>query len=151
MTAAASHIEKGPDDIMNQTKLTDLYDPMSNSWRSCADMNWLREYHAVTVLVPDGRVVTTAGTGGPAQPGVSNDVEAFEPPYLFRGIRPRIDAISTTSDEPRTSIRSQRRACSAASARSCCGSESPKFTTVEMRRPPHAGHDGWPATGCCVR
>ena len=80
-----------------QTKLTDLYDPISNTWRRCADMAWHREYHAVTVLVPDGRVVTTAGTGGPAQPGISNDVEAFEPPYLFRGIRPRIDAISTTT------------------------------------------------------
>lgn len=86
-----------PTNEWNQTKLTDIYDPTANSWRRCADMAWYREYHAVTVLVPDGRVVTTAGTGGPAQPGVSNDVEAFEPPYLFRGIRPRIDAISTTT------------------------------------------------------
>lgn len=80
-----------------QTKLTDLYDPTSNSWHRCADMAWHREYHAVTVLVPDGRVVTTAGTGGPANPGISNEVEAFEPPYLFRGIRPRIDILSGTS------------------------------------------------------
>ncbi len=80
-----------------QTRLTDLYNPASNSWRRCADMAWFREYHATTLLVPDGRVITTAGTGGPANPGVSNDVEAFEPPYLFRGIRPRIDAISSTS------------------------------------------------------
>lgn len=86
-----------PTNEWGQTKLTDLYDPISNTWRRCADMAWYREYHAVTVLVPDGRVVTTAGTGGPAQPGLSNDVEAFEPPYLFRGIRPRIDAISTTT------------------------------------------------------
>lgn len=80
-----------------QTKLTDLDDPVSNGWRRGADMTWHREYHAVTVLVPDGRVVTTAGTGGPAQPGISNDVEAFEPPYLFRGIRPHIDALSTNA------------------------------------------------------
>jgi hypothetical protein len=86
-----------PTNAWRQTKLTDLYDPSSNSWRSCADMAWFREYHAVTVLVPDGRVVTTAGTGGPAAPGITNDVEAFEPPYLFRGIRPRIDAVSTTT------------------------------------------------------
>ena len=80
-----------------QTRLTDLYDPATNSWRRCADMAWFREYHATTLLVPDGRVITTAGTGGPANPGVSNDVEAFEPPYLFRGIRPRIDDVSSTS------------------------------------------------------
>lgn len=86
-----------PTNAYGQTKRTDLYDPVSNTWRRCADMAWFREYHATTLLVPDGRVVTTAGTGGPANPGVSNDIEAFEPPYLFRGIRPRIDAISATS------------------------------------------------------
>lgn len=88
-----------PTNAWGQTKLTDLYDPVANRWQRMADMAQFREYHAVTVLVPDGRVVTTAGTGGPAEPGISNDVEAFEPPYLFRGIRPRIDAISTTDLE----------------------------------------------------
>jgi len=63
------------------------------------DMAWFREYHAVTLLVPDGRVVTTGGTKikfafGPT----SDDVEAFEPPYLFRGVRPQIVALS--SDVP---------------------------------------------------
>lgn len=86
-----------PTNEFGQTKLTDIYDPASDSWRRCADMAWFREYHAVTLLVPDGRVVTTAGTGGPAMPGVSNDVEAFEPPYLFRGVRPHLDALSTSS------------------------------------------------------
>ena len=85
-----------PTNAYGQTRLTDLYDPAANSWRRCADMAWFREYHATTLLVPDGRVITTAGTGGPANPGVSNDVEAFEPPYLFRGVRPRIDAITST-------------------------------------------------------
>ena len=85
-----------PTNSYGQTKLTDLYNPTTNTWRRCADMAWYREYHATTLLVPDGRVITTAGTGGPANPGVSNDIEAFEPPYLFRGIRPRIDALSAT-------------------------------------------------------
>ena len=81
-----------PTNGFGQTRLTDLFDPSGNAWRRCADMSWYREYHAVSVLVPDGRVVTTAGTGGPASPGVSNDIEAFEPPYLFRGLRPRLAA-----------------------------------------------------------
>ena len=88
-----------PTNAWGQTKLADLYDPVADRWQRMADMVHFREYHAVTVLVPDGRVVTTAGTGGPAQPGISNDVEAFEPPYLFRGVRPRIDTISTTDLE----------------------------------------------------
>ena len=94
-----------PTNQWGQTKLADLYDPMTNSWRPLANMVHFREYHAVSVLVPDGRVVVTAGTGGPAQPGISNDVEALEPPYLFRGVRPRIDALSTADlrhDQPFT-------------------------------------------------
>ncbi len=89
-----------PTNAFGQTKLTDLFDASTNTWRRCADMAWFREYHATTLLVPDGRVITSAGTGGPANPGVSNDIEAFEPPYLFRGIRPRIDAISATRLTP---------------------------------------------------
>ncbi len=79
-------------------KWTDLYEPTTNSWRRMADMNWFREYHAVTLLVPDGRVVTTGGTRIKFQVGpTSNDIEAFSPPYLFRGVRPEITSLSSTS------------------------------------------------------
>ncbi|GFO81990.1 MAG: hypothetical protein A49_16170 [Methyloceanibacter sp.] len=79
-------------------KWTDLYDPATNSWRRMADLNWFREYHAVTLLVPDGRVVTTGGTRIKFHVGpTSNDIEAFSPPYLFRGVRPEITSLSTTS------------------------------------------------------
>jgi hypothetical protein len=77
-------------------KWTDLYDPLSNSWRRMADMTHFREYHAVTLLVPDGRVLTTGGTRIKFQVGpTSADIEAFSPPYLFRGVRPRIEAITS--------------------------------------------------------
>jgi hypothetical protein len=77
-------------------KWTDLYDPTTGAWRRMADMNHFREYHAVTLLVPDGRVVTTGGTRIKFQVGpTSNDIEAFSPPYLFRGVRPQITSIST--------------------------------------------------------
>ncbi len=85
-----------PTNQFGQTKIAEIYDPMLDRWRRVADMNYFREYHATTLLIPDGRVVTTAGTGSPAFPGISNDIEAFEPPYLLRGIRPRIDSLSTT-------------------------------------------------------
>jgi hypothetical protein len=56
-----------------------------------------REYHAMTLLVPDGRVLTTSGTGDQATgPAPEASIEAFEPPYLFRGVRPQIEALSTT-------------------------------------------------------
>jgi hypothetical protein len=64
-----------------------------------ADMNRFIHYHNVTVLVPDGRVIATGGAGLTSNRSFAGDdssIEAFEPPYLFRGVRPRIDWLSTT-------------------------------------------------------
>lgn len=84
-------------DILGIVKWSDLFDPADNSWRRVADMNWFREYHAVSLLVPDGRVLTTGGTRIKFQFGpTSADIEAYSPPYLFRGVRPQISAISNT-------------------------------------------------------
>lgn len=75
-------------------KRTDLYDPATDTWRRMADMAHFREYHAVTLLVPDGRVLTTGGTRIKFQVGpTSADIEAFSPPYLFRGVRPQLGPI----------------------------------------------------------
>src|SRR5207249_2695178 len=55
-------------------------------------------YHNVTVLAPDGRVIATGGAGLTSNRSFAGDdssIEAFEPPYLFRGVRPRIDWLST--------------------------------------------------------
>lgn len=84
------------ENILGMVKLTDLYDPAVNSWRSMAEMNWFREAHAVTLLIPDGRVVIASGTKIKYQynPDIT-DIEAFSPPYLFRGVRPQITNIST--------------------------------------------------------
>ncbi len=87
--------------ILGIVKWCDIYDPDTDSWRRVADMNWHREYHAMTLLVPDGRVVTTGGTRIKFQVGpLSADIEAYSPPYLFRGVRPGITTISAT-DLPR--------------------------------------------------
>ncbi len=95
--AAGGKLQDGSDVPTNewgQVAVADLYDPEKDSWREVAPMNLAREYHALTLLVPDGRVLTTSGTGNQASgPTDENSVEAFEPPYLFRGIRPRIDSI----------------------------------------------------------
>ncbi len=56
-----------------------------------------REYHATTLLLPDGRVLTTAGAGSPALPSPDDGIDVYDPPYLFRGPRPSIDAISATN------------------------------------------------------
>ena len=62
------------------------------------DLNRFIHYHNVTLLVPDGRVIATGGAGLTSNRSFAGDdssIEAFEPPYLFRGVRPRIDSLST--------------------------------------------------------
>jgi len=84
--------------MLGVVRWCDLYDPAGNIWRRVADMPSFREYHAVTVLLPDGRVATTGGTRIKFQVGPTTaDIEAFRPPYLYRGIRPRITSVSNLS------------------------------------------------------
>lgn len=93
--------------IPNCTKVADIYDSTLNLWRPVADMNRYIHYHNVTLLVPDGRVIATGGAGVTSARSFAGDdssIEAFEPPYLFRGVRPRIDALSTTDLSPGTNF-----------------------------------------------
>lgn len=84
--------------VLGIVKWCDVYDPETNAWRRVADLNWFREYHAITVLIPDGRVITTGGTRIKFQFGpTSADIEGFVPPYLQRGVRPKIETISSTA------------------------------------------------------
>lgn len=84
--------------VPNCTNVADLFDPATNAWRPVAPAGRWMHYHSVTVLAPDGRVFSTggAGTGTSRTFGDDPSIEAYEPPYLFRGVRPRIDSVSTT-------------------------------------------------------
>jgi hypothetical protein len=78
----------------NQVALTDAYDPTTDTWRRLADMNLAREYHAMPILLPDGRVLVTGGEEAPGNEPSASVVEVFSPPYLFRGPRPRITELA---------------------------------------------------------
>lgn len=78
-------------------KRTDLYNPYSDTWRNTQDMNYFREYHAIITLVPDGRLIAVGGEGQPGNEPAQSIIEAYRPPYLFRGIRPEIRNLSTNS------------------------------------------------------
>ncbi|MFN0212935.1 MAG: PKD domain-containing protein, partial [Saprospiraceae bacterium] len=76
--------------------LTDQYNPNTDTWRRLANMNWKREYHAITILVPDGRVIAVGGEGAPGNEPPQSIIEAFSPPYLFKGVRPEISNFNKT-------------------------------------------------------
>ncbi|MBC7885391.1 MAG: DUF1929 domain-containing protein [Saprospiraceae bacterium] len=71
-------------------KRSDLYHPETDTWRNLADLNYFREYHSIMTLVPDGRVIAVGGEGQPGNEPTQSIIEAFKPPYLFRGVRPEI-------------------------------------------------------------
>lgn len=83
-----------PVNAWGMTKLAHYYDPYADEWRQLANMNWYREYHATAVMVPDGRIVVAGGEGSPGNEPPLSVIEAFTPPYLFKGIRPRIAPIA---------------------------------------------------------
>lgn len=70
--------------------LADLYDPYTDTWRRLVPMPRQREYHALAILVPDGRVVVVGGEGQPGNEPSQSIIDAYKPPYLFRGVRPQI-------------------------------------------------------------
>jgi hypothetical protein len=62
----------------------ELWNPATEQWTQLARMARQRLYHAVALLLPDGRVLST-GSGEPAASGLSDDYsyEIFTPPYLL--------------------------------------------------------------------
>lgn len=94
------------------------FDPATGRWATLATAVVPRQYHAVALLLPDGRVWTAGSNHDHKQsfrnsltpsdadePGVDNRelrIELYSPPYLFRGPRPVIAAAPTTLALPST-------------------------------------------------
>ncbi|MCI0371161.1 MAG: galactose oxidase early set domain-containing protein, partial [candidate division NC10 bacterium] len=73
----------------------ELWDPATGQWTRMANAGVMRVYHSTTVLLPDGRVLSTgSGDGG----GVTQQYsyEIYSPPYLFKGSRPGYNLASTS-------------------------------------------------------
>jgi hypothetical protein len=89
----------------------EIFDPQGLAWRRAASMAEGRQYHSVSVLLADGRVLNTGSVGGTG--GGSNllSMEVYSPPYLFRGPRPRITAYPTTVGRGETLVLSSPDAC----------------------------------------
>jgi hypothetical protein len=67
----------------------ELFDPQTETWTVMASMSVMRQYHSVSVLLPDGRVLSTGSVGGG---GNNTTMELYSPPYLYRGPRPPVSS-----------------------------------------------------------
>lgn len=63
------------------TRKAELFDPVTNTWRTLANAAYSRHYHSVALLLPDA-TVWTAGSN-PTRGTYRKEMEIFEPPYLF--------------------------------------------------------------------
>jgi hypothetical protein len=70
------------------------YDPVANKWTTLANASIIRVYHGTTMLLRDGRVLSTGSGDGAGVPQQFN-YEIFSPPYLFKGARPTYNLAST--------------------------------------------------------
>jgi hypothetical protein len=62
-----------------------LYNPATNAWSEVDEAPRERKYHSHALLLPTGEVMSCGWT--------NNTIDIFQPPYLFRGARPVIDAV----------------------------------------------------------
>jgi hypothetical protein len=79
----------GFNDPAGSVLAAELWDPVSNTWQVLAAMQVPRLYHSETILLPDGRVVSSGG-GHPAGNSDNFNAEIYSPPYLFKGPRPTV-------------------------------------------------------------
>lgn len=82
-----------PVNAWGYTDLVDVWDPRRDAWRRLTSIEVPREYHAMPVVLPDGRIFVAGGEGEPGNEPAQSIAEAFSPPYLLRGPRPTIASI----------------------------------------------------------
>jgi hypothetical protein len=61
---------------------SEIYSPGTNTWTRQGDLQYPRGYHSTSLLLPSGQVMTAGGD--------FEWIEIFDPPYLFKGTRPKI-------------------------------------------------------------
>lgn len=59
-----------------------LWTPSSGSWSTGATARMMRLYHSISLLLPDGSVLT--GGGGAPGPQTNLNAEIYYPPYLYK-------------------------------------------------------------------
>lgn len=77
------------DNADNATRTTEIWHPDSGDWCNADTQEKERMYHSTALLLPDGTVLST---GSGVRQGLiqQQNVEIYEPPYLFRGPRPEL-------------------------------------------------------------
>ncbi len=87
-TVLASNGSTGVRDDAGNVMAASIYNPATNAWTVVDPDPVGRNYHSVSVLLPDGRVAVFGSN--PADGSYEFRISIYEPPYLFAGTRPTI-------------------------------------------------------------
>lgn len=77
------------------TLTTEQWDPATNTWAQMASPSKPRMYHSISMLLPDGRVLSSGGGRLAPAPDQFN-AQIYSPSYLFQGPRPTISSLPAT-------------------------------------------------------
>ena len=96
-TTGGGFVDINPADA---ARAAELWNPATNSWTTLASNSVMRVYHSVSLLLPDATVLH--GASGNAFAGANpvpdqKNHEIFSPPYLFKGARPTITGLSSST------------------------------------------------------
>ncbi len=69
-------------DLVGAVYHSELWDPATNAWTLTASAAKPRLYHSISMLMPDGTVLT--GGGGAPGPVINLNAEIYFPPYLYK-------------------------------------------------------------------
>jgi hypothetical protein len=80
---------------------SEVWDPISGTFKTLASMTTKRMYHSIAILLPDARVLAAGGGRGTTDAPDEASGEVFSPPYLFNddgtpAIRPVISSAPAT-------------------------------------------------------
>ncbi|MFI2791483.1 galactose oxidase-like domain-containing protein, partial [Kitasatospora sp. NPDC018614] len=126
---------RGDSDILQAR----LYDPGTDTFRRVADPLVGRDYHAGSILLPDGRVMFFGsdplyGDKAGTRPGAFEQrIEIYTPPYLYRDSRPSLSGGPRTVARGASATFTSRHAASIRKARLIRPSASTHVTDVDQR------------------
>ncbi|MYS40149.1 DUF1929 domain-containing protein [Streptomyces sp. SID5998] len=116
-----------------------LYDPRTDAFERVADPLVGRNYHAGSILLPDGRVMFFGsdplyGDKANTKPGVFEQrIEIYTPPYLYRGARPTLSGGPRTVARGASATFTSQHAATVRKARLIRPSASTHVTDVDQR------------------
>jgi hypothetical protein len=95
VSGGSSEDEKAAEAVLT----TELYDPVTNTFRDGAPMRFARLYHSNTLLLADGTVMAAGSNPGRTY---EHHIEIYSPPYLFNSsggaaVRPTISSSPATA------------------------------------------------------